>query len=333
MLLNCTNVNGFAVPETEKCSFHSERGTAMRPLFQLSNLGTGLLHANVRQRSLQSFQGYYHWHQCCEILYVHQGTGQVIVNERTYEIKQGRLFFFQPFQLHRVRADIHADRPYERTIIHFDGGILGTYLQPFHTVSQFFRHVCHDKLAETMFELNEDEAVIEGALTAFQASLRLRDGQIDQEIEALLLLQLLSRMAEGGNMELQGGGSHHSGGELKLPRGRGYAEAIMLWLGEHYHEEFSLERLADSLHLSKYYVSRLFRQETGGTISDYLTARRMKQACQLLQTSGWTIERIGTEVGLPNPSYFCQLFKQFVGVTPHRYRLNRARHDRVIANE
>jgi len=67
-------------------------------------------------------------------------------------------------------------------------------------------------------------------------------------------------------------------------------------------------------------VSRIFRQETGSSITDYLTARRIKQACRLLQTTSLPVDRVGIEVGLPNMSYFIQLFKKVTGVTPLKFR-------------
>ncbi|MHA7581870.1 AraC family ligand binding domain-containing protein [Paenibacillus vandeheii] len=48
------------------------------------------------------FKGYYHWHQCGEILHVHEGHGIVVLNNHTYPIHKGMLCFFQPYQLHHA---------------------------------------------------------------------------------------------------------------------------------------------------------------------------------------------------------------------------------------
>lgn len=39
------------------------------------------------------YKGYYHWHQCCEIMYIHSGQGNVVVNQQMYDIRSGMLFF------------------------------------------------------------------------------------------------------------------------------------------------------------------------------------------------------------------------------------------------
>ncbi|MNY58324.1 Multiple antibiotic resistance protein MarA [compost metagenome] len=72
--------------------------------------------------------------------------------------------------------------------------------------------------------------------------------------------------------------------------------------------------------MSRTYVSRIFRRETGSSITNYLTARRIKEACSLLMSSGLPIQHIAERIGLPNPSYFIRLFKKEVGVTPFQYR-------------
>jgi AraC-like DNA-binding protein len=94
----------------------------------------------------------------------------------------------------------------------------------------------------------------------------------------------------------------------------------MNWLEARHTDEFDLGQLADELHLSKYYISRVFREETGSSITEYLTARRIMQACRLLETTALTVEQIGAEVGLPNTSHFILTFKKAVGLTPLKYR-------------
>ncbi|MNO39765.1 Bifunctional transcriptional activator/DNA repair enzyme AdaA [compost metagenome] len=127
---------------------------------------------------------------------------------------------------------------------------------------------------------------------------------------SMLLLQLLSTIGTEDHHELQPGER----------RTLHYSEKIMSFIEEHFHEEINLDQLAEEIHLSKSYVSRIFHQETGGRLVDYLTARRIKQACRLLGTTDLSIEQIGIAVGFPNASYFNQLFKKVLGTTPLKYR-------------
>jgi YesN/AraC family two-component response regulator len=99
-----------------------------------------------------------------------------------------------------------------------------------------------------------------------------------------------------------------------------YAQQAMKWIDDHYRDSIHLDDLAAALHLSKFYLSKLFHEETGSTLKAYITAVRMRHACRLLETTAKPVEWIGSEVGIPNSSYFVQVFKQEVGTTPLKYR-------------
>lgn len=88
-----------------------------------------------------------------------------------------------------------------------------------------------------------------------------------------------------------------------------YSEKIMNWIEAHYKEPFDLEHLSNELHLSKSYISRSFKRETGSSLTEYLTIRRIKEACQLLEMTNKSIELIGESLGFKSVSYFIQLFK------------------------
>lgn len=85
-------------------------------------------------------------------------------------------------------------------------------------------------------------------------------------------------------------------------------------------EEFQLDVLAHAVHLSPNHVSAAFRQSVGTSITEYLTARRIRQACWLLRTSDVSVQEVGQSIGLSNFPYFCQLFKKHVGLTPYKFK-------------
>lgn len=100
----------------------------------------------------------------------------------------------------------------------------------------------------------------------------------------------------------------------------GHIEVIMDWIEEHFRQPFRLDQLAGELHLSSYYVSHLFKQYTGVSIMDYVTARRIREACVLLGSSDKSVGQIAREVGRLSSPYFCKLFKKHKSMTPLDYR-------------
>ncbi|AIQ36267.1 AraC family transcriptional regulator [Paenibacillus sp. FSL R5-0345] len=257
------------------------------------------------------YKGYYHWHQCCEIMFVHRGQGNVVVNQQMYDIRRGMLFFFQPYQLHRIYSEVSTECPFERTIFYVDPHVAENLLQNFSKRKALFTALWKGGNSRCTFELNERAETVEWILKHYDHNKKASLSE-DSEDTSVLFLQLLSCI------EIE---DYH----VFQPRERRtlhYSEKIMSFIEEHYHEEVNLDQLAEEIHLSKSYVSRIFHQETGGRLVDYLTARRIKQACRLLGTTDLPVEQIGIAVGFPNASYFNQLFKKVLGTTPLKYRKN-----------
>ncbi|MCL6602957.1 MAG: AraC family transcriptional regulator [Paenibacillus sp.] len=255
------------------------------------------------------YKGYYHWHQCCEIMFVHAGQGNVVVNQQMYDIRKGMLFFFQPYQLHRIYSEVSTDCPFERTIFYIEPTIAEKLLMNFAKRKALFSGLTHGNDMNYAYDLNANFGAVEWVLESYERS-QQNNQEEDSEDITMLLLQLLNCL-ETDSTELR------RNSELRNLR---YSEKIMKWIEEHFSEEVNLEQLANEIHLSKSYISRIFHQETGGRLVDYLTARRIKQACRLLGTTTLSVEQIGINVGFPNASYFNQLFKRVVGTTPLKYR-------------
>lgn len=255
------------------------------------------------------YKGYYHWHQCCEIMFVHGGQGNVVVNQQMYDIRRGMLFFFQPYQLHRIYSEVSPECPFERTIFYIDPYVAENLLQGFSKRKALFTALWQGTSPHCAFDLNEHVHAVEWILNHYDRN-RKNNLVEDTEDISMLFLQLLSCIGTNDHHVLQPG-------ERRTLR---YSEKIMSFIEEHYHEEVNLDQLAEEIHLSKSYISRIFHQETGGRLVDYLTARRIKQACRLLGTTDLPVEQIGIAVGFPNASYFNQLFKRVLGTTPLKYR-------------
>ncbi|MHA7581872.1 helix-turn-helix domain-containing protein [Paenibacillus vandeheii] len=107
-----------------------------------------------------------------------------------------------------------------------------------------------------------------------------------------------------------------------------HAEKMMYWIEEHYVDEIRLDHMADDIHLSKSYASRIFQQETGSSITDYVTAQRLKRVYFLLETTTLSVEEVGRRAGFPNGSYFILLFRKSAGTTPLQYRQHLERSSR-----
>ncbi|SDO23521.1 response regulator transcription factor [Alkalicoccus daliensis] len=92
------------------------------------------------------------------------------------------------------------------------------------------------------------------------------------------------------------------------------------FIEEHLGEKFSLKDVAAHVHLNPSYFSVLFKEQMGITFSEFLTRKRLQQAKRILLTSDLPVGEIAERTGYQTAKYFIQIFKEYEGKTPSKYR-------------
>lgn len=100
-------------------------------------------------------------------------------------------------------------------------------------------------------------------------------------------------------------------------------ESIILvidYIEAHLSEKLDLDAIADAAHYSKYHLHRMFVNEVGLTIHDYVQRRRLTEAAKLLIFSDKPIMEIALIAGYESQQAFTAVFKEMYKKTPSRYR-------------
>ncbi|POH33725.1 AraC family transcriptional regulator [Sinorhizobium americanum] len=92
------------------------------------------------------------------------------------------------------------------------------------------------------------------------------------------------------------------------------------YLEEHLGDPFNLAQLAETVGMSEFHFSRLFKKATGLSPSRYFIRQRIARAQLLLQETDTSIIEIGMSVGYSSPSHFAQVFRREAGLPPSHYR-------------
>ena len=242
---------------------------------------------------------YHHWHQCLEILYVEEGFGVAIVDNRHYTMRPGRLFFFPPFTLHKVMVDEQAEAIYRRTIIHLDHHAVLKTLRDFPQAQQRLQKLSRRGAPAWVADVAPCHSHIDYLFNCYPQPM-------NSESVASLLISLFAMLPADRD-----GAPGDS---------RSIASQAMIWLDEHYQHKFSLDALAQELGKSRSYVSRKFHAETGEKIHDYLNTLRLRKACECLLHSDESVRDIAARVGFSDVTWFISSFKRGIGETPLQYR-------------
>jgi AraC-like DNA-binding protein len=251
----------------------------------------------------------FHSHLHHEIYYFNGGTCNYLIGDKLYELAPGDLILMHGMTLHSPR--VGPEGIYKRTTIHFDPdyvqGLAGpsfglNLLQPFQELRNHRLRLAgkeREEMEQLLLRLLSLEALKEtNAYRRLQAAflelLLVIYGLCEQPMEAL------SEVVSDKTMHVQN---------------------MISFLEKNYMEDLHLEQLEDALHLSKYYLSKIFKEVTGVTIFDFLYQRRINQAkIWLLVDKKLSITDIGYQAGFKHPSHFSRMFKGLVGSTPEQYR-------------
>ena len=94
----------------------------------------------------------------------------------------------------------------------------------------------------------------------------------------------------------------------------------MMYISMNYTKDITTEELAKIEHLSCAHFRRLFKEKTGMTPTQYITAMRIRYAEQMLLETNFSVKEIANKVGFHDQLYFSKVFSKRYGVSPTDFR-------------
>lgn len=230
-----------------------------------------------------------------EIVLVRGGESRYFVGGMPYDARRGDLFIYNSRVVHDEPSG--PDRPVASFSLAL-GGLSVPGLRENALIPDDASPVC--PLTETQtVRLERLYDVLYSELTAGN------DDGAHHLLMALLTLvqQFLAAAAQDGNR----------GGNV-------FAQRIKDYIDRHFAEDFSLQSMADALHVSPYYLAHVCKDVTGYSPLQYVLRRRIGEAQTLLITTELPVTRIAAQVGYDNPSHFNAQFSKAVGMSPRTFR-------------
>lgn len=250
-----------------------------------------------------------HLHSYFEIYYLVSGERNYFIEGREYHIKKGTIVFIDSNQFHRTTTTPNSS--HERILIQLNKSLFS------HEISQL------DKLSIPDF------------FSTYSGAITFNDKQ-QQHIEALLnsmlfenenknpgyktiILAKISELLIAALRVLLTNNTNQRPDWVQSTKHIKVQEVVE-YIKNNYASNINLDELAENVYISKYYLSRIFKEITGLTITEYINFTRIQHAKKLLEESNLSITKIADIIGFNNISYFQKVFKSFVSTTPLKYR-------------
>lgn len=100
------------------------------------------------------------------------------------------------------------------------------------------------------------------------------------------------------------------------------SEDVLDYINKNFTNRITIDEISNYMHLNSAHLMRKFKKETGKTIQQMITEKRIQESCRLLASSNMSNTEISLMVGFNSPSYFTTTFKHYLNVTPKDYRLH-----------
>lgn len=142
---------------------------------------------------------------------------------------------------------------------------------------------------------------------------------VEQEILNNILLRLMKKLSRGGIEADKTDQKEQKEQEMISPT---VVKQMVNEIKEHYTENITLVALAEKYGFSVGYVSSLLKDELGLSFSEYITAKRIQKAKELLADFRLSIDMVAEQSGYNDYFYFTKVFKKVVGISPNKYRKN-----------
>lgn len=244
--------------------------------------------------------------QGLQLVFVINGEVTIETDSRFYILKEHDLLLINRNQLYQMKGN----PPNGILMLNISDAFIEQYYEEYRNS----RFECYSQEIDMGREKMLDS--IRTTLVKLMISYSRKDDSYLIEIQGYLckiLLHLIRGFKQKGSAS-----EKLDTNDIRLRQMIGYME-------RHYHQQITLEEMANKFYLSTGYLSRYFKKQMGMGFSRYLMNIRLKHSVKDLLYTDDTISQISMNHGFANTKSFTSLFKESYGVTPHVYREEHSR--------
>jgi len=253
-------------------------------------------------------RGHKHYHNAYEILLTNSGSGEFFIKNRNYKIQDKTIFIIDESEIHRPKIS-EKNPSFDRFVIHIKENFLKNYFNNvegnFNPLHIFNKNIKSVKLNNSQY--NKLKYITEKLI--FESTKKQPGYQSIIHAYLLEMFVIVFRLTEKNNFP-----------EQKINSSNQKLHQIIEYINNNYKKELTLNDIAKSLYISKYYLSHFFKKKTGFTVIEFINSRRIIEAQKMLTGTNLNITDIAISVGFNSLNHFERTFKKINGITPSQYQ-------------
>lgn len=278
---------------------------------ELIEHGTALFPVACYYDNISEMEVPWHWHDELEAFVVVSGTARATVNGMDYIVKRGEGFFINAGALHGVWPE--GEEPCRLRSVVFHPRLVGGSVD-----SILWQKYLEPLLSDTGCPCVHFSGFQEWKREAYSTIREAWQACVDEaEGFEFTVRERLSRLIF---LLAKNCPAKEKKPSEKALRDVERIKAMLQYIQEHYGEELTLAKIAQSAAVSENECLRCFRSMTGSSPIQYVKQVRVQRAAELLEATGQKISEIGAACGFQEMSYFAKVFREVKGCTPKEYR-------------
>lgn len=247
-----------------------------------------------------------HHHNFAELSIVLGGSGTEILNGRPHRFKRGTVSFLLPHHMHEILLDQPSVHKFNCM---FDVQLLFSSPSDLELANNLLKT---GNEMPSHYDLDEEQTIhMEQLFISMKREYESEQFAKDTALRSKLLEAFVYLVRT--NHSNTAAPSH-------TYRSQNNVLDLLQFLHLHFHEEITLTHLAKTFNWHPSYISRIFKQHVGQTLTHYLHSLRIGMATSLLATTTMSVVDIAFEVGFEHAHTFSRVFKDLKGMPPKQYR-------------
>ena len=276
---------------------------------------------HIRDKKDITFE--YHHHDFNKIIIFIEGDVNYFIEGKSYKLKPWDILFVNNNEIHK--PEVNPNAFYERIVIWINPNFTDNFMNNFNNINTNLLN-CFELASENKYNLLRLNQTSISNLKSFV--FQIKDCENSKEfgsdilknslfLQLMVLINRLFLTSEKTNMD-----------DITCDKN---IEEILKYINDNIDKDLSIDNISSKFFISKYYLMRKFKSQTGSSIHSYIIKKRLILSKHLIH-EGYPMSEVSIKCGFNDYSSFVRAFKKVYGVSPKNY-LNSTTIDTIFLEE